>query len=188
MFRRRPDDAIRNRGYRLVVVPILIGIAALAVTHRVEPAGFSLKSLRGPYGCLGALHQDISGNSSELSEVIQLNLDGSGGVTGSLRGQFEGEDCGGAIMSGSTYTVNSDGTGRMTLKLNFTGPDLDGDITDCAMLNSVVVSPEKIDLVLQENGEHFVFAGQDDLLGEASDLGDITAGSFRGSCVSQTKS
>jgi hypothetical protein len=123
--------------------------------------------------------------SSEISAVEQLSFNGLGAVSGSLRLQISGEDCSGTVASGSTYSVGANGIGSMSLKLTFTTDPVDGDAT-CTGLNTAF-NPLKVDLVVQESGEQFSFAGQDDVLSAARDGGDFPQ-SFKGTCVSQTSS
>jgi hypothetical protein len=91
-----------------------------------------------------------------------------------------------AVAAGSTYSVTGDGTGSMNLVLVFSGPDSDADVSNCGVLNPNF-NPEKMDIVVQELGEHFLFAAQDDFLTASSDNGDLLNGTFKGSCTSQLK-
>jgi hypothetical protein len=109
---------------------------------------FSAKDLKGPYACFGTVHNTTSGNSSEISELLQMNLDGNGGVSGTLHLLYIGEgDCKGSIAAGSNYSVSADGTGLMSLILSFSGPDSDGDVADCGGIN-FAFNPQKLDIIL----------------------------------------
>ena len=164
---------------------LAIAVMTAAVAHA---AGFSTNSLKGSYGCTGTVNSVSGGTSSALSELIQLNLDGAGAMSGSMRIFFTGEECSGSIAPGSTYSVAADGTGNLILMVTFSGPDPDADFPNCAVLNPFF-APEKVAILLQENGEHFVMVGADDFASNASDRGDLALGAsnFTGSCVSQTK-
>ena len=159
--------------------------SAVITTNVAQAAGFSVMSLKGSYGCLGTLGT-VSPSSSAISELIQLNLDGKGAASGSMRLFLNGEECDGTLASGSAYTLNADGTGNLLLTVTFSS-DPDADMT-CGGLLKTVFAPEKLAILLQENGEHFAMVGSDDFFSAASDNGDITLGNFTGSCVSQTHS
>jgi hypothetical protein len=95
---------------------------------------------------------------------------------------LNGEECDGTLAAGSTYTLNADGSGNLLLTVTFSS-DPDTDMT-CGGLLKTAFAPEKLAILLQENGEHFAMVGSDDFF-NASDNGDITLGNFTGSCVSQ---
>ena len=174
------------RNVRLSLLALAVFAAPLLNSSAVH--AFSNATLRGSYGCLGSLFfvgSTSSGApaSGEISAVEQLSFNSAGAVTGSLRLQISGEDCSGTVASGSTYSVGANGIGSLSLNFTFTTDPVDRDV-NCTGLT--LLKPTKLDLVIQENGEQFAFAGQDDLFSAASDGGDIGPGSFKGTCVSQT--
>lgn len=167
---------------------LVLAVFAAPMLKPLAVHAFSNATLRGSYGCLGSLFfvtTDSSGapTSEEISAVEQLSFK-AGAVGGSLRLQLSGEDCSGTVASGSSYSVGPNGIGSMSLILTFTTDPVDRDAR-CAGLNPLF-NPHKLDLVVQENGKQFSFAGQDDLLSAPKDGGDFPPASFKGTCVSQT--
>jgi hypothetical protein len=158
-----------------------MGLVCVFSAGNVHAANFNNKTLKGNYGCLG--RASISG--SGLSELIRLTFDGSGGVGGSVNLSTNGEQCNFSV-SGSTYSVNSDGTGQVVLTWSAGAEDPDADV-DCSILNGV---SEHMGLVIEGNGKEFDFESLDPFLSGAAvtgtDPGDIPD-PFVGSCKSQNK-
>ncbi len=170
--------------FRKALVVAMVSSVAIAATPIVaRSAKFTIKTLNGGYECLGDAQFIVTGNSTEISELMQLNFDGKGHVNGTFHGVFQGVDCPGTITSG-IYSVNSNGTGSLTLPVTLSGS------STCTNLNSGL-DPHHLDLVLKVRGIGFDFSAPDDsscgvkCIGQGP-ISDVH-GSYHGSCASQTK-
>ena len=155
----------------VVIVPVL----ALAVTTCIwgvaNAVEFSDKTLHGGYGCLTTL----ADNSGSLSQLV---FDGKGKITsgvvvsnfGGLGGGFGGgEVCTFPVdPAGSSYTVNPDGTGTLTVHVG-TGTAADSDEASICAFFSGASSHSAI--VVESGGKRFDLSGLDP---------SVTGGGFTG--------
>lgn len=171
---RMPLIGPRNLWFMVVVASVLFAYPLAA-----QSPPFSDASLRGGYGCNGTWH----GRSGDVTDLMQLNFDAKGGVTGSVHFLSSREDCLASIDDGSGYSVDADGLGTLTLSLSFSGGDTDNDF-NCATLNFSNFTLQEIDFVLERQANVFDMAAQDDFFHARSDRGD-TPYSFTGTCTAQ---
>lgn len=158
---------------------VIIASAIVATPFTARATTFSDADLNEGAGCVGTWH----GPSGDVTDLMQLNFDGSGGVTGRMHFLVSGEDCLTSIGRGSGYSIKADGSGSLILNLSFSGFDTDKDF-NCARLNFSKFSTQKIDIVLERAGHVFDMAAQDDFFNTPFDLGD-TPYSFTGTCTGQ---
>jgi hypothetical protein len=146
-------------------------------------AAFSAGSLTGAYGCLGrATVSDNSGTLAGISELLRLNFNGSGTVTGTIVLNLLGEVC--RIATTGTYSVNPGGLGSLSLHWNTATGDADGDAT-CSTLNAQSIT-QHTDLVVEAGGNAFDIQEQDDFLTAPSSTTDSDVQSpFVGTCRKQ---
>jgi hypothetical protein len=146
-------------------------------------AAFSAGSLTGGYGCLGrATISDSSGTLAGISELLRLNFNGSGTVTGTIVLNLLGEVC--RIATTGTYSVNPGGLGSLSLHWNTATGDADGDAT-CSTLNAQSIT-QHTDLVVEASGNAFDIQEQDDFLTTPSSTTDSDVQSpFVGTCRKQ---
>ena len=164
----------RNLWFMVVVASVF-----LANPLAAQPPSFSDASLTGGFGCNGTWH----GPSGDVTDLMQLNFDTKGGVTGSVHFLSSGEDCLASIDYGSGYSVDADGLGTLTLSLLFSGRDTDNDF-NCATLNFSNFTLQEIDFVLERQADVFDMAAQDEFFRARSDRGD-TPFTFTGTCTAQ---
>jgi hypothetical protein len=89
---------------RLLAVGTFIAGAVCAFIPGTS-AGFSAASLTGGYGCLGkATINDNTGTLTGISELLRLNFNGAGAVSGVIVLNLQGEVC--RILTTGTYNVN----------------------------------------------------------------------------------
>lgn len=108
----------------LVIAPVLALAVATCMCGVANARVFSDNAIHGGYGCLTTL-------LDEEGLGFQFVSNGKGGIT-SGEGAFnlDGEVCEFTVdPAGSSYTVNSPGTGTLTIKLGSTLTDPDGDVT-----------------------------------------------------------
>ena len=150
-------------------------------------AGFSRSSLLGPYGCVGNSIAAVDASTfliGGISELMQLNLSANGNITGSFKLNTKGERCTIAVGTGSTFSVNPDGTGSMQLTFAVSGMDTDSDF-NCGSFNGIT---EHFDILILGSGGKFDLQSSDDaftfpgVTGDKNDLSDP----FTGSCEKQT--
>jgi len=175
------DKTILTTGLRELWLTVIVASAIVASPFTAR--AFSDADLAGGLGCIGTWRSVTSGKIRNITDLMQLDFDGAGGVTGSVHFLISGEDCLASIGPGSGYSVSSSGLGSLILNLSFSGFDTDNDF-NCAKLSSSKFSTQKMDIVLERAGEVFDFASQDDFFSARSDSGD-TPGSFTGSCTGQ---
>jgi len=166
-------------GTRQLWFTVIVASVIVASPFSAGAMTFSDASLTGGFGCNGTWH-DTNG---DVTDMMQLNFDGKGGVTGSVHFLTSGEDCLTSIGSGSGYSVDADGLGALTLNLLFSGPDTDNDFK-CAKLKSRTFTVQKLDFVLERQAHVFDMAAQDDFFNAPRDRGD-TVRSFTGACSAQ---
>ena len=164
---------LRESWLMVIVAGVIVGSPLTA------RAAFSDADLNEGAGCIGTWHSP----KGDVTDLMQLNFDGLGGVTGRVHFLFSGEDCLASVGRGSGYSINTDGSGSLVLNLSFSGWDADKDFY-CAKLNYGKYSSQKIDVVLERAGHVFDMAAQDDFFDAPLDLGD-TRYSFTGSCTGQ---
>ena len=129
----------------LVIAPVL----ALAVTTCMwgvaNAREFSDNALRGGYGCLTTFI-DIDG------QLDQLVFDGKGKITsGEKLINEEGEVCTVPVDPvGSSYTVNPDGTGTLTIHLATATPADGDEKVLCAFLSG---ASEHFAIVVESSGK-----------------------------------
>ena len=157
-------------------------VASVIVASPYTARAFSDADLTGGFGCIGRWH-GTGGKIGDVTDLMQLNFDGKGGVTGSVHFLTSGEDCLASIGRGSGYSVDGDGLGSLALNLSFSGLDADNDF-NCAKLNSSKFSSQKIDFVLERVAHVFDMAAQDDFFSAPSDRG-YTPYTLTGSCMGQ---
>ena len=160
----------------------MVVASAIVASPHIAQATFSDADLNEGAGCIGTWH-GMGGKIRDITDLMQLNFDGKGGVTGRLHFLISGEDCLASVGSGSAYSVNADGSGSLTLNLSFSGLDTNNDF-NCAKLNSSKFSSQTIDFVLERAGHVFDMAAQDDFSSALSDRGD-TPFTLTGSCTGQ---
>jgi hypothetical protein len=146
-------------------------------------AAFSVASLTGGYGCLGhATISDSSGTLAGISELLRLNFNGGGGVSGVIVLNLTGEVC--RIITTGTYNVNPGGLGSLTLRWNSATGDTDGD-TVCSTLNAEAIT-QHTDLVVEAGGNAFDIQEQDDFLTAPTSTTDSDVENpFLGTCKKQ---
>jgi hypothetical protein len=152
----------------LIIAPVL----ALAVTTCMwgvaNAREFSNKSLHGGYGCLTTVGFNGSGS------VIQLVFDGKGHITSGVSvGNAFGEVCMATLdPSGSSYTVNPDGTGTLTVQSKtVTAADTD----ETAICTLVTGASTHYAIVVESGGSRFDLSGLDPFFtgGGFTGTGDI---------------
>ncbi len=158
---------------------VIVGSMVATSPFSARAMAFSDASLTGGYGCSGTWH----GPNGDITDLMQVNFDGKGGVTGSVHFLFAGEDCLASVGGISQYSVDQDGLGTETLILLFSGRDTDNDF-NCATLNFSNFTVQQIDFVLERQADVFDMAAQDDFFHSRSDRGD-TNYSFTGTCTAQ---
>jgi len=168
-------------GLRELCLTVIVA-SAIVASSLTARAAFSDADLNEGAGCIGTWHH-TSGKIGDVTDLMQLNFDGLGGVTGRVHFLMSGEDCLASIGRGSGYSINADGTGSLILNLSFSGFDTDKDF-NCAKLNFGKFSSQKIDIVLERAGHVFDMAAQDDFFNARFDRGD-TPYSFSGACTGQ---
>src|SRR5262245_1738882 len=99
---------VRPRALWLVSI-----VASMAVASPFTARAFSDADLKGGFGCIGTLH----GALGDVTELMQLNFNGSTRVTGSVHVLTSGKDCLASVGSSSGYSTNKDGTGSLILNL-----------------------------------------------------------------------
>ena len=167
-------------GRRELWFMVVVASVFVANPLAAQPPSFSDASLTGGFGCNGTWH----GPSGDITELMQLEFDGKGGLNGgSVHFLISGEDCLASIGDGSGYSVDEDGLGTLTLNILFSGRDTDKDF-NCATLNFSNLTLQEIDFVLERQADVFDMAAQDDFFNARSDRGD-TPSSFTGTCTAQ---
>jgi len=167
-------------GRRELWFMVVVASVFVANPLAAQPPSFSDASLTGGFGCNGTWH----GPSGDITELMQLEFDGKGGLNGgSVHFLISGEDCLASIGDGSGYSVDKDGLGTLTLNILFSGRDTDKDF-NCATLNFSNLTLQEIDFVLERQADVFDMAAQDDFFNARSDRGD-TPSSFTGTCTAQ---
>lgn len=133
---------------RKTTLVALVACAALAVSGglgRAHPStGFSLKSLQGTYAATFQGAFDATG---------VVSADGAGNITGGTETVNDGTNICVGTLTG-TYTVNSDGTGTLTLSFTTTHTNF-GACPTSPTTNSaafVTVSPDKIEVSGTDTG------------------------------------
>jgi hypothetical protein len=167
---------------RLLAVGTFIAGAVCAFIPGTS-AAFSAASLTGGYGCLGkATINDNTGTLTGISELLRLNFNGAGAVSGVIVLNLQGEVC--RILTTGTYNVNPGGLGSLNLAWNSATGDTDGD-TNCAILNSEAVT-QHTDLVIEAGGNAFDIQEQDDFLSATTITTDSDVQNpFVGTCRKQ---
>jgi hypothetical protein len=147
-------------------------VASVIVASPSPARAFSDADLTGGFGCIGKSH----GTLGDFTELMQLNFNGAGRVTGSVRVLTLGQDCLASVGPNSGYSTNKPGTGSLTLSLSFSG-------SHCTS-PSTKLGTQKLNFVLERAAMVFDFAAQDDFLSALWGPRD-TRGSFTGSCTGQ---
>jgi hypothetical protein len=163
---------------------LAVVVAGAIVASPLAARAFSDADFTGGFGCIGTWRSVRGGKLREFTDLMQLNSDGAGGLTGSVHILSSGEDCLASVGSGSGYSVSSSGLGSFTLILSFSGSDTDNDF-NCAKLNSSKFTTQKFDFVLERQGHVWDVAAQDDFLSAPSDRRRDTPSSFTGYCNAQ---
>ena len=165
----------------LVIAPVL----ALAVTTCMwgvaNAREFSDNAIRGGYGCLTTgLIFEIEG------QLYQLVFDGKGKITsGDKLVNFAGEVCIAPVdPAGSSYTVNPDGTGTLTVKLG-TATASDGD--EAGLCADFSGASEHYAIVVESGGKRVDLSGLDPFFTGGGFTGGSDPDDFvqRGACNRQ---
>jgi hypothetical protein len=146
-------------------------------------AAFSAASLTGGYGCLGkATISDNTGTLTGISELLRLNFNGAGAVSGVIVLNLQGEVC--RILTTGTYNVNPGGLGSLNLAWNSATGDTDGDVV-CSTLNAQAITQHTA-LVVEAGGNTFEIQEEDDFLTAPSITTDSDVQNpFVGTCRKQ---
>ena len=166
---------------RNLVIPPALALAVMILGAGVANAKtFSNNAIKGGYGCLASIEQ-VDGVG------FQFVSDGKGGVT-SGRGAFnlDGEVCEFTVNSaGSSYTVNADGTGTLTVEVSaLSDPDGDASAGCSAEFGG---SSMHYGIVVESNGHRIDVSGRDPFFtGGVFTFSDPDDVSFSGACNRQT--
>ena len=147
-------------------------VASVFVASPFPARAFSDADLTGGFGCIGKTHSTLG----DFAELMQLNFNGAGHVTGSVHVLALGQDCLASVGPSSGYSTNKSGTGSLTLNLAFSG-------SRCTS-SSTKLGTQKLVFVLERAAMVFDFAAQDDFFSALWGRRD-PGGSFTGSCTGQ---
>lgn len=94
----------------------------LATVQPLYAAGFSNASVTGSIACVGSGTAMVAANGKTtpvpISSLLHLIADGNGNFTGgTITSNTVGMVCTYAVGNGSTYSVNSDGSGTSTINV-----------------------------------------------------------------------
>ena len=100
------------RRFILFVATIAVCFAGSGA-ESARAADFSSASISGPYVCVSAGSASVKGAMTPTSAVTQITSDGKGSFISGK--QIRNTGCSYTVGSGSSYTVDSDGTGTSTV-------------------------------------------------------------------------
>lgn len=106
------------RRFILFVAMIAVGFAASGA-QSARAADFSSASVSGPFACVSAGSANVKGAMTPASAVTQITIDGKGSFSSGK--QIRSTGCSYTVGSGSSYTVDSDGTGTSTVNWTAAG-------------------------------------------------------------------
>ena len=169
--------------FRLLAV-LVFAVSTACVLVPGTTAAFSVGSLVGAYGCLGRTGALTASSAiaSGFSEILRLNFDGAGAVSGRITLNLLGEVC--SVSVSGIYSVKPSGLG--SLRLAWGRPTSDTDEA-CAILNVKGVA-QRTALVVESSGDALDFQAADDFLTEPAQAPDTISGfsdttnPFVGSC------
>jgi hypothetical protein len=117
---------------------------------------FGDRTLHGGYGCLTTF-------LDEEGQLSQLVFDGKGNITsGTKLVNILGEVCVVPVTpTGSSYTVNPDGTGTLTVHLGIAVEAADGDPTISAFCSELSGASEHFAIVVESGGKRVDLSGLD---------------------------
>lgn len=153
--------------FRILVIAPLLALAVTTCMGGVANAReFKDNALHGGYGCL-TTEIDVEG------QLFQLVFDGKGKITsGAKLLNVGGEFCTITVdPAGSSYTVNSDGTGTLTVKIGTAVEAPDGDASPSAFCAELTGASEHFAILVESGGKRFELSALDDF---------FTGGGFTG--------
>jgi hypothetical protein len=163
----------------LVIAPVLALAMAICMGGVASAREFGNNSLHGGYGCLVTF-------ADEFGSVSQLVFDGKGKITSGVGvNNFLGEVCTFTVdPTGSSYTVNPDGTGTLTVQVK-TATAADADETSTCTL--VTGASSHYAIVVESGGKRFDLSGLDPFVtgGGFTGTGDIDNLIRSGACNRQ---
>jgi hypothetical protein len=168
------------------VTAVLCGLIALGgmFAERAEARTFTSRQVTGNYAC------NLTTEGNLITELIQFSANGKGAVSsGEMSFNYEGEVCHMTLTpSGSTYSVNADGSGVAALNWSVNpSSDPDGDL-DCDTFLFGTSTPsftESYDFILDTNGTHLRMSGHDDEFTFPGNTADIDFLPTYGDCNKQ---